>query len=118
MRRSSFQIINNMEEGDQMKGKEEISEDDDEPRKTNCTSLRIHGFNPDDENFHELWMKRVLGSDLDSQFITNEIILEFWSLVEIFPPGSKEVISVGNMSRRQFVELISCLLFRKSCVYV
>ena len=109
-----------MEKGDHGEAEKDVESNEDvsEPRNTSYPFLRFHGFSPDNENFHEVWMKKILGSDFGSKFLTNGLILELWSLVEIVFPGSNQVISPGKMSRRQFVELISCLLFRRPSVTV
>ena len=95
----------------------EIEEKDaDASGNLSCPLLRISGFSPEDENFHELWLKKILESDFDFKFLTNGIILELWSLVEVVSPGSDQVISPGKMSRRQFAQLVRYILFREISV--
>ena len=91
---------------------------DDDSGGSSFPLLKSLGFSSDGENFHDQWLKKIVGSDLDYKFLTNAIMLELWNLVEIGSAGSGscQVVSPGKMSRRQFAQLISCLLYRNSSV--
>ena len=66
-----------------------------------------------DENFVELSKNVISESNLDQRSLTNGLLLELWSLVEIQQQQDQD-ISPGKISRRQFSEIIGFFLFKWS----
>ena len=66
-----------------------------------------------DENFVESSKNVIRESNLDQRSLTNGLLLELWSLVEIQQQQDQD-ISIGKISRRQFSEILGFFLFKWS----
>ena len=73
--------------------------------------LALVGFERFEENFVEFSKNVIINSKLDSNSLGNGLILELWSLVEV-QTAFNIPLSPGNISRREFAELIGCFLFK------
>ena len=96
----------------------EQSEDLGEKEKSNLPCTESFGLTPSDQNIFELWIQKLKESDLDFHFFKKSVILDIWSLVEVVSTGAQKNISFGKISRRQFAELVSLVLFRSQVVWL
>ena len=71
------------------------------------------GLDHSDKKFIESTKKIILESGLDHKSLTNGLVLELWSMVEIQDTSDKP-ISPNKISRRQFAEILGCFFFQWS----
>ena len=77
--------------------------------------LTFEGFkNFSEADFVESTKEVIIDSKLDHQSLTNGLVLELWSLVEIQECSGKKPVAVDKISRRQFAEIIGCFIFKWS----
>ena len=84
--------------------------------KNSFPLLTFVGLNPYDEDFVQMSMKHVQESELDFEALTVGFVLELWSLVENKDPDQPKPHDDRNKSpskitRRQFAEIVGCILF-------
>ena len=82
--------------------------------KNSFPFLTFVGINPYEEDFVQTSMRHIQESKLDYKALTNGFVLELWNLVETKDPDEPKLHdgkSPSNITRRQFAEIVGCILF-------
>ena len=90
----------------------EVSCSGENSGKNSFPFLTFAGLKPGNEKFSELSVELIMESSLGQETLTNGFIMELWSLVELQARGQKEEISPVKITRRQFSEIVGCILFK------
>jgi hypothetical protein len=74
--------------------------------------LTFAGIIPASEDFSKSSRKCLMEANVGQEILTNGFVLELWSLVVLNTPGENKEAPPGKLSRREFSEILACILFK------